>query len=110
MDKHRVLGVGVYLHPLQCLKWHPTRFHIWAFIISDLHKNDIVQDLTSTCRLYTDDRLLYRRIDTLADARALQDDLQLLELWEEKWRMSLNVDKCITVKKEGYNMVFPVAY
>ena len=56
-----------------------------------------MQDLTSTCRLYADDCVLYRRIDTLADARALQEDLQLLELWEEKWKMSFNVDKCMAV-------------
>ena len=29
--------------------------------------------------------------------RALQDDLQLLELREEKWKMSFNVDKCMVV-------------
>ena len=62
-----------------------------------IYINDIVKDLTSTCRLYTDDCVLYRRIDTLEDARALQDDLQLLELWEEKWKMSFTVDKCMVV-------------
>ena len=33
----------------------------------------------------------------MEDARALQHDLQLLELWEEKWKMSFNVDKCMVV-------------
>ena len=37
------------------------------------------------------------KIYPLADARALQDYLQLLELWEEKWKMSFNVDKCMVV-------------
>ena len=39
----------------------------------------------------------YMRIYPLADTRALQDYLQLLELWEEKWKMSFNVDKCMVV-------------
>jgi len=51
-----------------------------------LYINDIVQELSSTCYLCADDCiiLLYRRIDNFTDVRALQDDLQLLELWEKK--------------------------
>jgi len=33
----------------------------------------------------------------LADARALQDDLQLLELCKRKWKMPFNVDKCMVI-------------
>ena len=46
--------------------------------------NDILQGLSSTCRLYADDCVLYRKIDTQADVNALQEDLKLLELWEKK--------------------------
>ena len=59
--------------------------------------NDILQRLSSTCRLYADDFVLYRKTDTQADVNALQEDLKLLELWEKKWRMSFNVDKCMVV-------------
>ena len=45
-----------------------------------IYINDIVQKLSSICRLYADDCILYRRIDSFTDVRALQDDLQLLEL------------------------------
>ena len=45
-----------------------------------IYINDIVQELSSICRLYADDCILYRRIDSFTDVRALQDDLQHLEL------------------------------
>ena len=45
-----------------------------------IYINDIVQELSSICRLYGDDCILYRRIDSFTDVRALQDNLQLLEL------------------------------
>jgi len=73
-----------------------------------IYINDILQGLTSTCRLhvYADNSEPYRKIDTLADARALQDDLQLLELW----KMSFNVDKCmiisVTVKRTPVHAIY----
>ena len=59
--------------------------------------NDITNELSSICRLYADDCILYRRIDSLTDVKDLQHDLQILELPEKKWKMSFNVDKCVVV-------------
>ena len=41
--------------------------------------------------------MLYRKTDSFTDVRALQDDLQLLELWEKEWKMSFNIDKCMVI-------------
>ena len=38
--------------------------------------------VTSTCRLFADDSLVYRRIKTPADALLLQQDLKELEAWD----------------------------
>ena len=57
----------------------------------------IVQESSSICRLYVDDCILYRRIDSFTDVRALQDDLKLLELREKKWKMSFNIDKFMVI-------------
>ena len=45
--------------------------------------NDITHNLTSTCLLYADDCILYRRIDSQSDIDALQEDLKQLEVWEK---------------------------
>ena len=56
--------------------------------------NDMPECVTSTCRLFADDSLVYRRIKTPADAFLLQQDLKELEAWELLWQMSFNPDKC----------------
>ena len=59
--------------------------------------NDITHHLSSTCRLYTDDCILYRCIDSQSDIDALQEDLKQLEIWEEIWNMKFNIDKCMVL-------------
>ena len=56
--------------------------------------NDLPDGLTSTPRLFADDCLLYRIIDTQADCNALQNDLNTLQEWEKKWDMEFAADKC----------------
>ena len=58
---------------------------------------NITHHLSSTCRLYTDDCILYRCIDSQSDVDALQEDLSQLEIWEEIWNMKFNIDKCMVL-------------
>jgi len=57
------------------------------------------------CRLFADDCLLYRRINSTRDSEILQNDLDKLQEWEEKWMMSFNPDKCevlrLTLKRQN---------
>ena len=57
--------------------------------------NDISTNLSSSCRLFADDCILYREINTPTDAKILQEDLKKLELWEETWGMKFNIEKCM---------------
>jgi len=75
-----------------------------------IYINDITQELSSISRLYTDDCILYRRIDSF---RALQNDLKLLELppvWEKKWKMSFNIDKCMVASVTLKQTLIPANY
>ena len=56
--------------------------------------NDLPDGLTCTPRLFADDCLLYRVINSDADTEAIQADLHTLEAWERKWDMEFAEDKC----------------
>ena len=57
--------------------------------------NDITTDLSSSCCLFANDCILYRKIDTPDDAKILQEELRKLEIWEETWGMKFNIEKCM---------------
>ena len=60
--------------------------------------NDLPSRVSSTSRLFADDCLLYRTINTEADTRSLQEDLDNLQKWEQDWMMSFNPDKCEVIR------------
>ena len=59
--------------------------------------NDLPEYVTSNARLFADDCLLYRVINNNNDQHQLQNDIQQLEIWEKKWQMQFNADKCLTI-------------
>ena len=58
------------------------------------HINDLPQSVKSKVRLFADDCLLYRKIETQHDHLILQKDLYELEIWAKKWGMRFNAKKC----------------
>lgn len=56
--------------------------------------NDLPDSVTSRTRLFADDCIVYRDIQTPADCEQLQHDLDSLSQWEAKWGMSFHPDKC----------------
>ena len=50
--------------------------------------------MSSSVRVFADDCLLYRTIESQDDISILQNDLNNLQEWEKKWLMSFNADKC----------------
>ena len=61
-----------------------------------LHINDLplVLHPDTRCRLFADDCLLYRAINSIEDQVQLQNDLSQIEKWATKWGMKLNASKC----------------
>ena len=61
-----------------------------------LHINEMpsVVDPNTQCRLFADDCLLYRVVDSIADQLQLQKDLKALESWSSTWGMQFNASKC----------------
>ena len=60
--------------------------------------NDLPEKLNSTPRLFADDSLLYRIIDSPADCDLLQEDLHTLEKWERDWSMEFAEEKCMVLR------------
>ena len=61
-----------------------------------IYINDISKGLSkgTKIRLFADDSLLYRTIETPSDSATLQNDLNTLQLWEKKWKMEFHPGKC----------------
>ena len=56
--------------------------------------NDLPECVSSSIRLYADDALLYRPINSPDDITALHKDLADVQEWEKEWLISFNADKC----------------
>ena len=56
--------------------------------------NDLTQSLSSKVRLFAEDAILYFEVASADDCQVLQNDLNKLTDWEEKWLMSFNPSKC----------------
>lgn len=63
-----------------------------------IYINDINKDLASCIRLFADDCLIYRSIETSKDIDSLQSDLDRIFDWCESWNMVLNIKKCAVVR------------
>ena len=66
---------------------------IFLLFINDIHEN-----LDSTLRLFADDALLYKSINTMNDSVILQNDIDKLVSWSTTWQMQFNVTKCHTMR------------
>ena len=74
------------------------------------HINDLPSTVSSQVRLFADDCLLYREINTFNDHISLQNDLKQLQQWAVTWGMKFNATKCYILsinkdqaKKSHYN-------
>ena len=63
-----------------------------------VYVNDLPNQVSSHMRLFADDCIIYRRIRSLEDTRALQEDVDSLCHWEDKWQMGFNYSKCYAMR------------
>ena len=74
--------------------------------------NDITDSINSNIRLFADDSILYREIQTPKDHDVLQTDLNKLSEWATKWQMNFNIAKChllrITQKRKTSHFTYTI--
>ena len=79
-----------------------------------IYINDIQTNLSpgTHLRLFADDSLIYRKINTPNDQHILQRDLNALQTWETNKKMVFHPDKCqvlhITLKKYTNNYTYTI--
>ena len=56
--------------------------------------NDMLENIRSKTRLFADDKIVYLTITSDIDRISLQDDLNKLAEWEQRWKMSFHPEKC----------------
>ena len=59
-----------------------------------IYINDLDDDITSKVLKFADDTKVFRKIESNADRQQLQDDLNKLNEWSDKWQMLFNYGKC----------------
>ena len=75
-----------------------------------LYINDLPAGLSSTARLFADDTMCHRDVDSKEEQRQLQEDLDKLAAWEEKWSMSFHPEKCSTLHMTRRRTTLDEAY
>ena len=60
--------------------------------------NDIPDILISVCKLFADDKKVYRNIVDYSACNKLQDDLNSLSVWSDRWLLKFNAGKCGVLK------------
>ena len=72
--------------------------------------NDLPTTINSSCKLFADDLIVYRRVENSQKEALLQDDLNKLSDWEDLWGMRFHPDKCehiiISRKRKPYKSCY----
>ncbi len=68
--------------------------------------NDIPNSVKSQIRLFADDCLLYRPINSFKDHDILQQDLDNLQKWANDWGMKFNAKKCFLLSSRNKSSYF----
>ena len=63
-------------------------------LLFSLYINDIIVGTDSEIRLFADDCVCYRQIDSTEDTSKLQKDIDQLGKWARKWGMRFHPVKC----------------
>ena len=63
-------------------------WRVWVYI------NDLEEGVTGKILKFADDTKLFRKVKEIGDKQNLQDDIDKLVKWSEKWQMLFNFWKC----------------
>ena len=73
---------------------------VLAPIMFLVYVNDLGNDLSenSYINMFADDAKIQRRVKNISSCEELQEDINKIQMWSEKWKMDFNVEKCHVVR------------
>ena len=79
-----------------CFEWGTTWISIRPYAVFNIYIyiNDLEDGISSKVVKFADDTKVFRKVTNDTDKQSLQDDLDKLVKWSEKWQMLLNFGKC----------------
>ena len=63
-----------------------------------IYINDLPRGLKTVAKMFADDTKVYVRSDTMEGAKNLQEDIDSLQNWSDKWLLRFHPDKCCVLK------------
>ena len=63
-----------------------------------IYINDLPRGLSTVAKMFADDTKVYVRSDTVDGAKQLQQDIDKLQEWTDKWLLRFHPDKCCVLK------------
>ena len=63
-----------------------TVFNIILYIYIYIYINDLEDDISSKVLKFADDTKVFRKVTNVTNKQSLQDDLDKLVKWSEKWQ------------------------
>ena len=67
---------------------------VLGHILFLIYINDLEDDISSKVLKFADDTEVFRKVTNDTNKQSLQDDLDKLVKWSEKWQMLFNFGKC----------------
>ena len=59
-----------------------------------IYVNDLPKGLSNYISFFADDAKLLRKVNSQEDCKKLQEDLNKIQEWSERWKMDFNASKC----------------
>jgi len=77
-------------------QWSPTGVSAWSFVVHLIctYVNELPSLVSSSLLMFADDIKLYWTIQCPEDCLQLQEDINILQQWSDKWLLSFNLVKC----------------
>ena len=72
--------------------------------------NDLSDELSSQVRLFADYTAVYLTFGGADDGKVLQNDLDRLSVWEDRWDMEFSPSKCQVVQVASSKSLINTAY
>ena len=93
----RVLLDGVTSSSVSVTSGVP-RGMVLGLLMFVLYINDIITNINSPLRIFADNCLFYRIINTPEDTAILQQDLDQIASWVTTWQLTLHITKCVLIR------------